>query len=172
MSYQFGQPIKYKAKLVLELTDENGNTRIFDQTSLLQDGRFGSHVCEDITPTLFSGLTSPTNSCEKGFDFNSPDGRVEMKSLTKNGASYTPSSMKGTGRYYDEVEYINTLNSNSVYAQNDVKEYGEINFLFMDSTFLKHGGKDGGPLKGYGKKATTESIALDYNKFMESYKSE
>lgn len=77
---------------------------------LLTDGRIMGLLADTLVTSSFSNVAmSPGKGTKHDVQLVPPNGgrilRLEVKTVTKNGLSLEPSSMKGVGRVYDDDAY-------------------------------------------------------------------
>ena len=102
---------------------------------IFKDGRIFSHFIENWIQNKYPLLHVP--GC-KGHDFtdaNNADIIYDEKTFTKGGCRFMPSSMIGTGRTFNQIEF-NEKAANMVYCIVSNINFPEIKIIFIDGPEL------------------------------------
>jgi hypothetical protein len=92
-----------------------------------KDGRLFGLLADDLIVYHFRGCKRPNNTCAKGYDIEIPTiGKIEVKTFTKHGCCFIPSYMKGSGRSFNEVKFLDNNNSLSGYCLCDITEFPDV----------------------------------------------
>jgi hypothetical protein len=118
---------------------------------IFRDGRVFSHLIE---PWLANEYNLTHIKGCKGYDFvdnSNPDIRIDEKTFTKGGLSFTPSNMKGQGRIFNR-EVFNEKARKLRYCCVSNINFPEIKIKFIDGTELLEEYPNGNiPLKDHVK---------------------
>ena len=106
-----------------------------------KDGRIGGHFLEDFIEGWFDELECMPK-CNKSFDHVGDDDKIyECKSFTKSsGAKICPSSMVGSGRYYDSDKH-KKIAKQLIYIIGDIRKFPKVRIKFIEGkkAFEKYG---------------------------------
>lgn len=114
-----------------------------DVKKYFTDGRKVSFILERrLAYEIFHGILAPNEGY--GYDFMDEKGKKwEVRSITKDGVYFCPSSMIGTRRKFEEKGFLEKLKEIEGYVLADVLSFPDVPFWIIKKTTVKQWWKKG-----------------------------